>query len=287
MRRVRRPSPSKPSRPKSARPAKGRRAELLARARSFGIKGRHRMTLTQLIRALAPFLKEPDAPAPSLPTSPPPSRSKRYEDLPWSYGETELVLMPVDPFLIHAYWDFSPEDWQAVCARRQPVVLRIYDVTMIEFNGTNAHHFFDLPVTLETQNWYARLWSAEKSLCADLGWPLPDGSFETLVRSNVIQTPRAGVSIFEEARWLQVQPEPSRRSARPIHGKAALRKPTPKYGKEPISLRRVVGPKDLPREKQTAFWRRLEHQTAEITGDGTADFSSARIRPITPPKTPA
>lgn len=228
------------------------------------------MTKSQLIRVLKPYLKK----TPTIPIQAKTARSvtaspgirlqrKNYDDLPWSYGETELVLMPVDPFLIHAYWDFSPKDWEEIQARRRPVILRIYDVTMIQFDGTNAHHYFDVPVILEAQNWYVHLWSAEKSFCADLGWLLPD--FQPIVRSNVIQTPRAGVSIFEESRWIEV---------RPAHRRAAG-----------SVRRRIHGSQKRP-QQPLAFWRRLEQQATGLTTGEITGLSSQRIPPMTQPKTP-
>ena len=271
MKRAGRKPSRKPPRKTSGGPAKNRRLELLALARSFGIEGRHKMTKPQLIRAIESHqrksriskptpLRAKPAQTVSTPGTLHPKRI--YDDLPWSYGKTELVLMPVDPFLVHVYWDFSAEDWEEVRARRQPVILRIYDVTMIEFNGANAHSYFDVSVGLEARNWYVPLWSAEKSLCADLGWPLPDGSFETLVRSNVIQTARAGVSNFEETRWIEV-----RRSRRKT-SRLVRRKPT---GATP----------------QPAFWPQLEKQAAGMTGEAAGDLSSREIGKKTPHKTPA
>ena len=271
MKEIRRKSSSTKSLRAAGRPKKNRRAELLSLAKAFGIKNRHRMTRPQLIQALESHQKKSRIskptrlrakPARTVPT-PTAIRPKRtYDDLPWSYGETELVLMPVDPFLIHAYWDFSPEDWKKVRRRRRPVVLRMYDVTMIRFDGTNAHSHFDLPVALEAQNWYVPLWSAEKSLCADLGWPRPDGSFETLVRSNGIQTARSGVSIFEEARWVEVRWD-RQKASRLIRRKSTGATPRP------------------------AFWPQLEKQAAGMTGEAAGDLSSRAIGTKTPHKTPA
>jgi len=264
--------PSKRSRKTFRIRPESRRAELLALAKSYGIKGLNRMTKPQLIVAIQthqkkfriakPVLKRP--PAGRAGTIPPTAgRPKQnYDDLPWSYGETELVLMPVDPFQIYAYWDFSPEDWNAVRARRQPVVLRVYDVTMIRFNGKNAHSYFDLPVALEAQNWYVNLWSAEKSLCAELGWVLPDGSFQPVVRSNVIQTPRAGVSIYEDARWVEI---------RWTH-------------RRPVRLIRRKRP---GAHLRPGFWPRLEAQAAEMTSAASETLSSRLIGMKTPLKRPA
>ena len=257
-------------RSKTSRQTPRRRSELLVLAKSLKIKNRHRMTIPQLIQAIGPYLKKtPTIPiqaktAPSLKESPGTSKRSRYDDLSWSYGKTELVLMPVDPFLIYAYWDFSPKDWEKVRLLQRPVVLRAYDVTMIQFDGTNAHHYFDVPVSLEAQNWYVHLWSAEKSLCADLGWLLPDGSFHLIVRSNIIQTPRAGVSIFEESRWVEVQPV-TRRVTRPAHQRIH---DSQKRSRQPL-----------------AFWKRLEQQAADLTTGEITGLSSQRIPAMTQPKT--
>lgn len=186
---------------------------------------------------------------------------QKYVDLPWSYGETELAVMPVDPFLIYAYWDFSPEDWNKVQRLRKPVVLRIYDVTMIRFDGTNAHSFFDVPVNPGGKNWYVRLWSAEKSLCADLGWLLPNGSFRPIVRSNVIHTPRAGVSIYEESRWIEIR----------WAGRKASR----------LTLRKRPGTDSRP-----PFWRQLEEQATGMTVKTAGNVSSGPIGIKPPQKTP-
>jgi len=254
MNSPRRKSASKSSRKNFRLRPESRRAELLALAKSYGIKGLHRMTKPQLIKAIQSHQKKsrtvkavPARTAPASNGIP----SRRYDDLPWSYGETELVLMPVDPFHIYAYWDFSPKDWEAVRARRQPVVLRVYDVTMIQFDGANAHSHFDIPVSLEAQNWYVDLWSAEKSLCAELGRLRPDGSFERIVRSNVIQTPRAGVSIYEDARWVEIRWN-RRKPAR-----------LPRRKRPGTRLRPV-------------FWRQLAAEAAGITRPTDGGLASGR-----------
>lgn len=258
--------PSKPSQKTFRLRPESRRAELLALAKSYGIKGLHRMTKPQLILAIQSHQKKFRIAKPvQKRTVPQPAASRpkqNYDNLPFSYGETELVLMPVDPFQIYAYWDFSPEDWNAVCALKHPVVLRVYDVTMIRFNGENAHSYFDLPVALEAQNWYVNIWSAEKSLCADLGWVLPDGSFQRIVRSNVVQTPRAGVSIYEDVRWVEIR--------------WTRRRPV-----------RFIRRKKPGARLRPGFWPQLEAEAAGITS-ATAEGLSSRLIGMKPPlKRPA
>jgi hypothetical protein len=162
---------------------------------------------------------------------------RSYEALPESYGVSELILLPVDPYWIHAYWEVTPQTLSDVqtrlgseSAHARPV-LRIYDVTAIQFNGKNAHGFFDLPVELSARNWYVNLWSGEKSLVADLGFLLPDGRFFLLARSNVVHTPRASVSIFTEAPWAEPSALGGQKPAR-----FRFRSKEPRYGPLPRRL---------------------------------------------------
>jgi hypothetical protein len=83
-------------------------------------------------------------------------------------------------------------------------VLRMYDITLIHFDGANAHHVFDIDVGLEARGWYNPLWTAEKSYCADLGFLARTGRFHTIARSNVIQTPRATPSGRTDEQWMRV-----------------------------------------------------------------------------------
>ncbi|HLB02164.1 MAG TPA: DUF4912 domain-containing protein [Nitrospiria bacterium] len=233
------------------------RQELLERAKRHKIQGRHRMTKAELVQALKPLMgpqKVKKAPPPTrVPQITPvvkadkPAPRPSYEELPESYGVTELVLLPVDPYWIHAYWEVTPKSFSEFLSRLGPLasqgryLLRIYDVTAIEFDGSNAHSSFDLPIELSARNWYINLWSSEKSIVGDLGYLRPDGRFILLVRSNVIHTPRAGVSIFTEAPWA----EPSALGG---HGPTRLRF----YAREPL-----YGPRPARRALKSSLWMKL------------------------------
>ena len=131
--------------------------------------------------------------------------------LPDHYGRTELVLMVVDPFHLFAYWEVTPESLRqaqdALGAEMDGAraVLRIYDISLIHFDGINAHHTFDIDISLEARNWYLPVWTAEKSYCADLGFVARTGRFHAIARSNVVHTPRAGVSHRTEGPWMRVR----------------------------------------------------------------------------------
>ena len=131
--------------------------------------------------------------------------------LPDRYGRTEIVLMVVHPLLLYAYWEATPES----CQHAQEVlgaemdgahaIMRIYDISLIHFDGTNAHHVFDIDVGLEAPGWYVHLWSPEKSYVADVGFLARTGRFHAVARSNVVHTPRATPSPRTDEQWMRVR----------------------------------------------------------------------------------
>jgi len=120
-----------------------------------------------------------------------------FRDLYEEYCESRVVLLPVEPYLIHAYWDVTSNDVDKAKQRlgddygKSQAILRFYDVTNIIFDGTNAHGSFDVDIDLQSKNWYVDLWSADKSYFVDLGFKTRDGFFLPVTRSSVAKTPCA------------------------------------------------------------------------------------------------
>ncbi len=131
-------------------------------------------------------------------------------DLPPRYGEDKIVLMARDPNWLFAYWEITaakqeeqgiePKTWQASCP-----VLRVYDVTDVEFNGTNANSFVDIPITEEADRWHIQVGQPNRSFCVELGRVLPGGSFIGLLRSNIVTTPRASLSEAIDEEWMWIE----------------------------------------------------------------------------------
>lgn len=124
-----------------------------------------------------------------------PSLQEDLDALPKSYGRTTIVLMAVDPYRVHAYWEVVPKDLADARRLRGPQArpaLRFHEVTGISVDGANAHCCFDVDVQFAAENWYVHLWSPAKSYVVDLGLRTADGSFFALVRSNIAHTPPAG-----------------------------------------------------------------------------------------------
>jgi len=117
--------------------------------------------------------------------------------LPVGYGKTRIVLLPVDPYLVHVYWEVSSSGMGFVRALveegalRPQAVLRFHDVTAMPVGGVRAEGSFDVEVDIASRNWYVRLLSPEKSYIVDLGFRGRDGRFHRIARSNRGGTPRA------------------------------------------------------------------------------------------------
>jgi hypothetical protein len=132
------------------------------------------------------------------------------ENLPESYATTRLVLLPIDPYTLHAFWDLTRDDQGR---RRKPLgegslpsraVLRVYDVTGVMFDGSNAHGSFDVDIDIAAGRWYIPLSSPEKSYLAELGYRTEDGQFLPLVRSETVHAPRARPASGTDEQYLMV-----------------------------------------------------------------------------------
>jgi hypothetical protein len=131
-----------------------------------------------------------------------------HRELPGGYAEDVLALQVRDPWWAHAYWDLDAATYprlkrdHAGDLEKSRWVLRSYDVSYINFDGTNAHRFFDTSVDRDARNWYLNFGAPGTSWCVDLGFILPDGRFITVLRSNVIALPLDGPSWVTDEEWM-------------------------------------------------------------------------------------
>jgi hypothetical protein len=133
-----------------------------------------------------------------------------YGELPRTYGDDRIVIMTRDPFVVHAYWEATPERLdreKAWFGWESKLCVRIYDITGVQFDGRNAIGYFDQEVFERTGNWYFDLGRPNHSFCADLGLLSPEGRFLTLSRSNYVTMPRDGVSDVIDEEWMLVDEE--------------------------------------------------------------------------------
>jgi hypothetical protein len=132
--------------------------------------------------------------------------------LPRGYGVDRLALMVRDPHWLFAYWEitatkqdefirtYGPEAWSST----HPV-LRVYDITGVDFNGNNARDFFDIRLDDDIENWHIEVREPDHSFCVDLGRMFQDGRFITLLRSNIAHTPRATLSNRLDEEWMWIE----------------------------------------------------------------------------------
>lgn len=142
-----------------------------------------------------------------------------FYDLPSGYNTTKLTLIARDPNFVHAYWEIKPPTAGTLkknipeSGENAATVIRVYDVTMKDFDGMNANHWFDVDVGPSAKSWYFPLWNDNVSYCAELGLRAPDGAFNSLARSNFVQTPRKTFSTRPETVWMEVKDDPRHASA--------------------------------------------------------------------------
>lgn len=132
--------------------------------------------------------------------APPALEAASRQELPHEYGETSITALVRDPHWAFAYWEIEPQRLrqaqQAIGddAGAAQTVLRVYDITGIEFNGTNAHHYFDIIVNARTGSCYLNLEAADRTYCIDIGLRTATGAFQVLARSAAVHAPRARMS---------------------------------------------------------------------------------------------
>lgn len=133
-----------------------------------------------------------------------------YAELPAGYGEDLITIMARDPYVAYAYWEATPariEREKSWLGWDSKLTIRIYDITGVNFDGTNAAGYFDQEVTDRIGSWYFDTGKPNHSFCADLGLLAPNGRFLTLARSNYITMPRDGVSDVIDEEWMIAEEE--------------------------------------------------------------------------------
>jgi len=128
---------------------------------------------------------------------------------PQGYGDNKIVILARDPWWIFAYWEIRKDKEEDAIKKIessgdviQKSVLRVYDVTDVNFNGANAHSYFDIDLKGLANNWYINVASPDRSWLVEIGIVTNKGNFHVLARSNVIKTPAFGMSNKLDAEWM-------------------------------------------------------------------------------------
>lgn len=134
---------------------------------------------------------------------------RQLTDLPSRYNEDTLVLLPRDPFTLYAYWELREETAHRARAASAAgrAVLRVFDVSEIDFNGFNAHRQFDVQVSLDAGNWYVQVPVAGRTWLAEIGFVARDGRFASMRRSNAIALPPDTFAREPAAHFVTIRPD--------------------------------------------------------------------------------
>ena len=130
----------------------------------------------------------------------PPVRQARLREVFWGIGQQfppgfageHIILAAVRPRLGYVHWHLRPaavdrvHDAVGGAFRGAVLTLRVYDVTGIAFDGSNAHEVFDVPVGTLSGHQYLELRRSECALMTEVGYRLADGAFHALARSNAV-----------------------------------------------------------------------------------------------------
>lgn len=192
--------------------------ELKSQARNLGLKVKRMMKKREVIKLIEGYidqmqeLQEIQRPssANSANNVKEDQEIKQEEDikLPESYNKNKLVVLPVNPNWLHVYWDLSEKTSESLMNLPNGfrIVLRIYDVTFIDFNGNNAHRTFEISIDLRTmKNYYVNVPMPNADYLAELGYVSPDGEFHPIIRSNLCKTPPNSPSQSTRERWLDIR----------------------------------------------------------------------------------
>lgn len=127
--------------------------------------------------------------------------------VPFAYGGTYINAMVRDPFWLFAYWEISENTKEDIRKRygfnawesSQPV-LKVYDTTDLYF--FDSRQALEIQINDLTNNWYIDVGQPNHSYFIELGRILPDGTYIFIARSNMVTTPRIGISDVIDLEWM-------------------------------------------------------------------------------------
>lgn len=137
-----------------------------------------------------------------------PPTQEALRDYAWKWGtcypgarDTNLIALATQqPHQGYVYWQITAASIEALKASLgerfmgAAHVVRVYDVTELSFDGTNAHGFFDLDVSGLSGSRFFHTALVARMLLAEVGFRLGDGSFHALARSTSVFFSRPGSS---------------------------------------------------------------------------------------------
>ena len=122
-----------------------------------------------------------------------------------------IIVLARDPYWLHAYWELSRttlaraqaalgQEWHSA----QPI-LRVMDVTSEDTTTSAERQVRDIPIHGGVNNWYIDVLEPPRAFRIDIGYLSRRSKFYVLARSNIVSTPKAGVTDVLDENWSDVQ----------------------------------------------------------------------------------
>ncbi|MBD3316907.1 MAG: DUF4912 domain-containing protein [Chitinivibrionales bacterium] len=135
-------------------------------------------------------------------------------DIPQQYGETYLIAIPRDPEWIYTYWEVNEETLAHIKRRTgersfstAKRVLRLLDVTDVDYDGSNAWNHTDIEITPFADSWYIKVPQAGRCYVVEHGLLTAGGDWVIIKRSKSVEIPRDGVSEEIDDEWSTLETE--------------------------------------------------------------------------------
>jgi hypothetical protein len=143
--------------------------------------------------------------------------AKVPKDLPAGYGKDRIVVMVRDPYWLHCYWELTRHAIQRAEAAlgqewhtARPII-RLLDVSSQDTTSATESILRDIDIHGGCNNWYIDVGNPPRSYRVDIGYLARSGRFYVLSRSNVVTTPRAGVSDVIDENWVDIDSKKAER----------------------------------------------------------------------------
>ncbi|MBD3422800.1 MAG: DUF4912 domain-containing protein [Chitinivibrionales bacterium] len=151
------------------------------------------------------------------------------DDIPQVYNKDYMRALPRDPEWVYVYWEITARLAESIRNRmgdhlyhQSTRILRMLDVTDIEFSGANAWRCIDTEINPYANNWYVKAPESGRAYLVQAGHLAPDGTFYEMLRSNTVAVPRAGVSDKTDEEWQTVNTDELIRLSGQAYGKGQL-----------------------------------------------------------------
>ena len=112
------------------------------------------------------------------------------------------MVMVLDPYWLHAYWEISPRSIQRAAAamgqhwHAARPILRVHEVSRNGTTNTARLAVRDVEIHGGVNNWYLDVPNPPKSYQLEIGYLGEGDRFHSIARSNVVSTPGGCVAEF-------------------------------------------------------------------------------------------